>query len=130
MNSKIYVIKHPETEWNKLKILQGHKNSDLTKVGKKTANAIGKRLKNKNITKIYSSDLGRCMQTSKIIAKIIKTNIIKSKRLRERNFGDLNGFQNKIIHKLLDLKNPKLGLFAQCLPGGPRPYGLTFPSIP
>ena len=63
----LYIIRHPETKHNIQQITQGHKDSPLTNKGKKQAEALGKRLKNKDISKIYSSDLGRCMQTSKII---------------------------------------------------------------
>jgi broad specificity phosphatase PhoE len=102
----IYFIRHGETEWNKKGIVQGYKNSDLTSKGKNNAERLGKILRDKNIEKIYSSDLGRCVQTSEIINKWVKVKIIKVKKLRERNFGDLNGQTDGKVKKMLDLNNP------------------------
>ena len=101
----IYIVRHPETEYNKKKIVQGHKDSKLTKNGILIANSLGQKLKNKNISKILSSDLGRCMQTSKIINKYLKLKIIKTKELREMNYGDFNGKTSELIKKNFNLKN-------------------------
>ncbi|PIN93286.1 hypothetical protein COU54_03725 [Candidatus Pacearchaeota archaeon CG10_big_fil_rev_8_21_14_0_10_31_24] len=100
--NKLYIIRHPETEWNKKRRLQGHKDSSLTIKGKNTAKKMGLELKDKNIEKIYSSDLGRCIQTSEIISRILKVKIVKSKELRERNFGDFNGLPDKIVNQKMD----------------------------
>lgn len=101
----IYFVRHGETEWNKKEILQGWKDSPLTQKGIKNAERLGKILRDKNIEIIYSSDLGRCVQTSEIINKWLKVKIIKTKKLRERNFGDLGGLPNKEVEKMLDFKN-------------------------
>ncbi len=101
----IYFVRHGETEWNKKRILQGHKDSPLTAKGINSAEKLAKLLCNKNIEIIYSSNLGRCLQTSKIINKWLKLKIIKTKKLRERDFGDLNGYPNKEVIQKLDLKD-------------------------
>ncbi|KKQ21675.1 MAG: hypothetical protein A3G45_02605 [Candidatus Staskawiczbacteria bacterium RIFCSPLOWO2_12_FULL_37_15] len=102
----IYFVRHGETEWNKKKIVQGHKDSPLTIKGTSSAERLGKLLRGKKIEIIYSSDLGRCVQTAEIINRCLKVKIIKTKKLRERNFGDLNGRPNKEVKKILDLNNP------------------------
>ena len=40
MKKNVYVIRHPETEWNKIGKLQGHKDSQLTKKGIEIVGAI------------------------------------------------------------------------------------------
>ncbi len=102
----IYFVRHGETEWNKKKILQGHKDSPLTLKGKKNAENLGKTLEKKKIEVIYTSDLGRCVQTAEIINKYLKTKLVKTPKLRERDFGSLNGKLNKEVEKMLDLFNP------------------------
>lgn len=102
----IYLTRHGETGWHKKGLLQGHKNSPLTVRGKKSAEKKGKILSKENIEIIYSSDLGRCVQTSKIINKYLRTKIIKTSKLRERNFGDLNGKSNKEVREKIDLSDP------------------------
>lgn len=101
----IYIIRHSETKYNKLGITQGRKDSPLTQAGKKIAEKLGKKLKNKNIAKIYSSDLGRCIETSKIINKLLKVKIIPSPELREINYGIFNGKPEKDIKKVFEFKN-------------------------
>lgn len=102
----IYFVRHGETEWNKRKILQGHKDSSLTLKGRENAEKLGKILRNKNIEIIYTSDLGRCVQTAEIINKYLKVKLIKTKKLRERDFGFLNGRPNKEVEKTLNLSDP------------------------
>lgn len=98
----IYFVRHGETEWNKKEILQGHKDSPSTIKGINNAEKLGKILRDKKIEIIYSSDLGRCVQTAEIINRWLKVKIIKTKELRERNFGDLNGsLLNKKFKKVL-----------------------------
>lgn len=97
----IYFVRHGQTVWNKKKILQGHLNSPLTIKGEKSARRNAKKLIGKNISAIYSSDLGRCMQTAEIINESLKIEIFPAKQLRERNFGDYNGRSSAFIKKNL-----------------------------
>src|SRR3989344_5621756 len=101
----IYFVRHGETEWNKKGILQGHKDSPLTAKGVLGAKKIGKLLRNKNIEVIYSSDLGRCIQTAKIINGWLRIKLSETRMLRERNFGSLNGHSNKEVSGKLNLEN-------------------------
>lgn len=102
----IYFVRHGETEWNKKRIVQGHKDSPLTPKGRINAERLGRILRDKNIEIIYSSDLGRCVQTSKIINRGLKVKMIKVKELRERNFGDFNGRPDRKVREKLDLNSP------------------------
>ena len=96
----VYAIRHGETEWNIEGKQQGHLDSPLTENGIKQAHAIADALARFGIAQIYSSDLGRAVQTAEIISS--KLNIAASfdQRLRERNLGSLQGmtkneYQNK-----------------------------------
>ncbi|MDO8564050.1 MAG: histidine phosphatase family protein [Nanoarchaeota archaeon] len=70
----IYFIRHGE------KSIDG---KTLTKRGIKQINLLSKRLKKLNITKIYSSDLPRCVESLNIILKKLKLNALHDSRLRE-----------------------------------------------
>ena len=67
---------------------------DLSELGKKQADNIGKKLKNelegKNVV-MYSSDLKRAKQTAQEIAKYLSVDINLKKELRERNLGKCCG---------------------------------------
>jgi probable phosphoglycerate mutase len=91
MKTKIYAVRHGETEWNKIGKQQGHLNSNLTETGKLQAKAMGDGLQNIIFDAFYSSDLGRAIETSEIISEFIKKEFITDSRLRERNLGSLQG---------------------------------------
>ena len=65
---EIILIRHGETEWNVQGRLQGQKDSSLTAIGIAQANALAKRMKSENFSHLYSSDLGRAMDTAKAVA--------------------------------------------------------------
>lgn len=99
---KFYVLRHPITESNINKIAQGWSDSPLIPKSIKVAEAHGKFLKDKNITRIYTSDLGRCIQTSKIINKFLDVQIKRKRELREQNLGKYNGIHIDEIKKEFD----------------------------
>lgn len=92
--TKLTIVRHGETEWNKIGKQQGHLDSPLTKNGIIQAKAIAGFIDN-DFDFIISSDLGRAIETAKIIAEKIKKEIIKEKGLRERNLGILHGLTMK-----------------------------------
>lgn len=83
----IYLLRHGETNINRNGKYQSVVDKDLNEFGKIQAEVLGKRLKNYNIDIIYSSDLKRVAETSKIINKYVNTEIIIKEELREINMG-------------------------------------------
>ena len=102
---KLYIIRHPLTESNIKRITQGWADSPLIPESVKLAEENGKKLQNKKIDTIYTSDLGRCTQTSNIVNKFLKVLIIKREELREQNLGIYNGVHKDIIKKEFDEQN-------------------------
>ncbi len=91
IRTKIFAVRHGETEWNKIGKQQGHLNSNLTNLGKLQAKAIGNGLQKNKFDNFYTSDLGRAIETSNIISCFIGKDFIIDYRLRERNLGSLQG---------------------------------------
>jgi probable phosphoglycerate mutase len=87
----LFAVRHGETEWNFHEKQQGHLDSPLTDLGIKQAEALAVGLAEKNVEILYSSDLGRAMQTAKIIAKKLSLDIHTDIRLRERHPGLMQG---------------------------------------
>ncbi len=85
------VIRHGETEWNLKGRFQGHKDSPLSPLGRTQAAALGRRLATESFDVLYSSDLGRALQTAGAIASLSGHTIKTDPQLRERNFGVLEG---------------------------------------
>ncbi len=91
MNLTITWIRHGESEWNARRIWQGHSESPLSVHGRAQAAALGRRLKQASYTfdRVYSSDLGRALETARIA--LPQADIIVDPRLREINFGAFEG---------------------------------------
>ncbi len=93
------------TEFNVKKITQGWADSPLVPQGVDVAKKLGDFFKDKAISKIYTSDLGRCVQTSEIINQSLRVEIVTAAGLREQNFGKFNGIDDDVIAKEFDRKN-------------------------
>ena len=96
---KIYIIRHGETNWNIESRWQGQKDIPLNKTGEIQAKLLGKRLKNVDINKIYSSPLSRAYKTAEIIASNVGIEIITREGLAELNFGKWEGLTTYSIKK-------------------------------
>ncbi len=88
---KLYITRHGETEWNTEKRMQGFKNSNLTEKGVSNAKKLGEALKHINFSKVYSSPLGRTIDTSKHIIGDRDIEIITVDYLKEMNLGTWGG---------------------------------------
>ena len=88
---KLIAIRHGETEWNREGRKMGHMDSPLTRLGVWQAKAIAKRLKSVEFSALYSSDLGRAVQTAQKIASQCRIEVVVEKGLRERNWGIFEG---------------------------------------
>ena len=97
---KIYIVRHGETEWNKLGRMQGGKNSDLTAKGIENAKKLGHRLKDVDFGCIYCSPLGRAVQTAENIRGDKETEIVFKEGLKEMNFGIWEGMMHKEVEEL------------------------------
>jgi len=89
--TRLTLLRHGQTVWNLQGRVQGSKDSPLTPRGEAQAEATAARMTNLGVTAVYSSDLGRARQTAQVIAAACALEIIEDPRLRERNFGILEG---------------------------------------
>ena len=89
--TKLFVIRHGETVWNRDERFQGHGDSPLTKKGRNQARAIGRRLQHTPFDALIASDLGRAQETATLISKYTGHPVQTDARLRERFFGVFEG---------------------------------------
>jgi len=87
----LLAIRHGETELNVAKRYQGHSDSPLTENGRKQVSSLGRRMEKMKFDTLISSDLGRTQETAAIIAEYTGHSIKTDSRLRERNYGVLEG---------------------------------------
>lgn len=95
MDTMLFAVRHGETEWNLIEKQQGHLDSPLTDNGVRQARMLAEGLGGKGIEVLYSSDLGRAMQTAEIIADKLSLDIHTDVRLRERHLGAMQTLTKK-----------------------------------
>lgn len=88
---RLYLVRHGETEHNRLQIMQGHGEAPLNDRGIRQVTRLGQRLAAVPIEHIYSSDLRRAAMTAAIIAAHTGAPIEYHPGLRERDPGQLTG---------------------------------------
>ncbi|HHT51451.1 MAG TPA: histidine phosphatase family protein [Eubacteriaceae bacterium] len=85
--TRLFIIRHGETLWNREKRAQGIQNIALTENGKLQGKYLAERLAKEKIDYIYSSDLSRAYKTAKIIGDNINKPVLILPELREMDFG-------------------------------------------
>ena len=99
--TEILFIRHGETDCNKKNLYYGHLNPGLNETGIQQLKNTRKKLQklNEKIDVVFSSDLKRCRESLELleIDKNIKTHF--SEKLRELNFGTLEGKTYKEIER-------------------------------
>lgn len=89
--TRIYIIRHGETEWNRLGKTQGSRDISLSEAGRAQALRLAERLSGEGICTLYSSDLKRAMETAACIGQRIGAAPIPTPALREASFGCWEG---------------------------------------
>jgi len=89
--TEFIVVRHGETAWNAEGRIQGHLDSPLNEEGLAQALLVGDRLAREPFSHLYSSDLGRALQTVQPIADHSRRRVVTDVRLRERNLGVFQG---------------------------------------
>ena len=93
-----YVLRHGETEWNRLGLLQGRQDSPLTALGRARAAAMGRCIAalagDTADLELWSSPLGRARETAAIVARVLgrdAATIRYDARLAELDHGTWEG---------------------------------------
>jgi broad specificity phosphatase PhoE len=76
---------------NDIGVATGWKHGRLSKRGKDLARELGNRRHNDSLDAIFSSDLGRAVETAVIAFSNVRIPMYFDSRLRECNYGDWNG---------------------------------------
>ena len=89
--TRLIVVRHAETTWNRERRMQGMTDTKLSDVGHAQAQALARRLVNEAFAALYSSDLSRARDTAHAIAQLSGRELTLEPRLRERAFGVFEG---------------------------------------
>jgi len=97
MDSVLVLVRHGESEWNRLNIFTGWQDVDLSEEGVAEAHRAGEILKADgcHIDLAFSSTLKRAQNTMRIILSELDNNaaipVVHDAALNERDYGDLVG---------------------------------------
>ena len=89
--TKVYIVRHCETDGNALRIFQGHTNNDINEMGAKQLLALGDKFKNIPLNAVYSSPLIRAHKTALAISESRNTPLFTNDGLVEINGGVYEG---------------------------------------
>lgn len=89
--TRILLIRHGETDWNREARLQGHSDIPLNAQGLEQARRLGRSLLGERLDAVYSSDLQRALQTARPVAEATGAPLVPEPALRERGFGAFEG---------------------------------------
>ena len=88
--TRIYLVRHGETIWNKTHRFQGFSDVKLTEKGIEQAKKLSNSLSNIKFDIAFSSDLSRSFDTCRYILNN-NQEIFREKDLKEVNFGEWEG---------------------------------------
>ncbi len=136
---KVVLLRHGESEWNKLNLFTGWTDVDLSDKGLEEAKQAGKVLKSEGYTFdiAFTSVLKRAIRTLNIALEELDLwwiPVVKSWRLNERMYGALQGFNKaetaekygsekvKLWRRSYDVPPPALDENDERYPGRDRRY--------
>ena len=110
---RLVIIRHGESEWNKLNLFTGWSDVDLSPEGKKEARLAGVALKEEDIDfdVCYTSYLKRAIHTLNLVLEEMNRDwlpVIKSYKLNERHYGALQGLNKAETAKKYGEKQVKI----------------------
>jgi probable phosphoglycerate mutase len=89
--TRLLLIRHGETDWNRDARIQGQLDAPLNEVGRAQACTLATRLSGEGIEAVYSSDLSRACETAEIALAGSGLQIHRTADLREASFGAWQG---------------------------------------
>lgn len=89
--TRLILVRHGETTWNRATRIQGHTDIPLSPLGLAQAKRLAAALADEPLAAIYSSDLSRARQTAQAVSAAQGLPLRLDDKLRERAFGRFEG---------------------------------------
>ena len=110
---EVYLIRHGQTKLNHKLVLQGHIHGELDATGIAQSKAVAEEVGQRDISRIYTSDLRRAVAMAEYIQKATAVELVTTPCLRERSLGIFEGLTLEEIK----LKTPlEYGLYTATNP--------------
>ena len=93
---RILLIRHGETDWNRLGRFQGRSDLPLNQKGRNQGQALALALKDETLTAIYSSPLLRAVETARLIGAFHPSvPLFEEEGLVEMDLGEFEGIEGR-----------------------------------
>ncbi len=94
IGTRIFLIRHGETDWNQTHRFQGRIDIPLNEEGKNQAHALALALKDEPLIAIFSSPLVRATETARLIKEYHpSTPLFEEQGLTEMDLGEFDGME-------------------------------------
>ena len=117
--TRVYLVRHGTTEWNKEEIFRGRVDCKLNDTGLAEARALEEYFRDVVVDSVYSSPLSRAAETARAVAVPKGLTVIPDPAFIDMNYGEWQGLPLKEVEE----KYPDLyRLWRE------RPQDVTFPG--
>ena len=117
--TRVYLVRHGTTEWNKEEIFRGRVDCKLNETGLAEARALEAYFQNVVIGSVYSSPLSRATETAQAVAVSKGLLVIPDAAFIDMDYGEWQGLPLKEVEE----KYPDLSRLWR-----ERPQDVTFPG--
>ena len=114
--TKILLVRHGETDWNRDRRIQGQSDPPLNDAGRAQARALAEQLDGERVDAVYASDLQRARETAEILAGRLELPVVVDAALRELDFGRWEG------HTVDELESLWPDAFGRWVEGGEQAW--------
>ena len=91
MATRLWLVRHGQTDWNLEGRIQGHTQTELNAAGLEQAQRLARYFAGRSFAAVYASDLRRAVQTAEPIAGVLRLEVHTTPLLRERDLGPYEG---------------------------------------
>ena len=105
---RLYIMRHGETDWNKIKQLQGKSDVPLNDFGRMLARKTAEALEKVPFDLVITSPLSRARETALIVKGEREIPLIEDARIEEMSFGIYEGLCCKIRFIIIRLRMERI----------------------
>ena len=98
--TRLILVRHGQTVWNKLGTSQGQADIELSETGLEQAELLGKNFAYPEVRAVYASPLKRAAATGRAIAAALGLEVVTCDELQEISFGDWEGLTYEEINSV------------------------------
>lgn len=97
--TRVYLVRHGTTDWNKEEIFRGRLDCKLNETGQAEARALAEYFRDIRLQAIYSSPLSRAMETAQAVAEAKALQVVLHPEFIDIDFGEWQGLPLKEVRE-------------------------------